>query len=178
MVLSSFKEKFRRTHSERRSSKKLDNNQAGDGLSKPNLLVTTPQEPPQEPKDLWLMAEQRLKKDENLSKILEAANEILKADFQFQVSSNTSTVCDQLSNFFDTQTRELEEKKWVIKLGEHSIGVQEQLKRTFQNILKLKEVINTATSASPPAAIACAGVMISLQVRSNLLIILLLYLSE
>lgn len=62
----------------------------------------------------------------------------------------------------------------MIKLGEHSIEVQELLKRAFQNILKLNEVVNTAASASAPAAIACAGVMVSLQVRSNLLISLLL----
>lgn len=98
-----------------------------------------------------------------------SSKQIFSSEFQ----SNTSG-CNQLCNFLGAQARELEEKKWMIKLGEHSIEVQELLKRTFQNILKLKEVVNTAASASAPAAMACAGVIFSLQVRSNLSIILLL----
>ncbi|KAF7182640.1 hypothetical protein CNMCM7691_002301 [Aspergillus felis] len=109
-----------------------------------------------------MKAELLLKKDEKTSKILAAATEILEADFHFQVPSNALIARDQICSFLDAQARKLEEKKWVVTLGGHSVAVEERLTRTFRNVLMVKDVINTAATASPPAAVACAGVMVGL----------------
>ncbi|GIJ89300.1 hypothetical protein Asppvi_008237 [Aspergillus pseudoviridinutans] len=154
-----FIKKLRRDHSEKRSVHK---SRSGDGLSKPESLATALQGSQQETDDLWLKAELLLKKDEKTSKILAAATEILEADFHFQVPSNALIARDQICSFLNAQARELEEKKWVVTLGGHSIKVADQLTRTFRNVLIIKDVINTAATASPPAAIACAGVMVGL----------------
>ncbi|KAL2830803.1 hypothetical protein BDW59DRAFT_158243 [Aspergillus cavernicola] len=148
------------------SSKRPNQTQRSDGLSKPELPATVPQDPPQDPPqksyDPWLLAQELLKNDEKTSKIIAAATEILEADFNFHIQSSGSTARDQLCSFLDSQARELTEKKWVVKLGGHSISVQEQLTRTCQNVLSIKEVVNTVAGVGPPAAIACAGVMVSL----------------
>jgi hypothetical protein len=165
MSVFCFTKKFGRVRSRKRFSQRVDKSDSGDGLRRPELLATAPQESQQETDDLWLIAEQRLKKNEETSKILAAATEILETDFGFRVPSNASVARDQICSFLDAQARELEEKKWVVTLGEHGIDMENQLTRAFRNMLILKDVINTAAAASPPAAVACAGVMVSLLVR-------------
>lgn len=167
MRVLSFVKKARRNRRESRSPGKVDDSRLSVSLSTQHLLEKAPQESPPENHDLWLMAEQRLKEDTNLERILAAATEILEAEFNFRASTTASTTCVQLCRFLDIQTHELEEKKWVVKLGQHSIKVEDQLTRTFRNMLMMKDVINTATAASPPAALACAGVMICLKVKTT-----------
>ncbi|KAL4939041.1 hypothetical protein BDV06DRAFT_225432 [Aspergillus oleicola] len=118
-------------------------------------------EPPQETHDLWLQAHAKLKKDEKNSEILAAAGQILEKDFNLRIQSDRSAARNQLCTFLDAKVGELEEKKWVVKLGDHSIRVQEQLTRTCRNVLSVREVVSTVAATSPPAAIACAGVMVS-----------------
>ncbi|GIJ98076.1 hypothetical protein Aspvir_000186 [Aspergillus viridinutans] len=154
----SFKKIPWRVRSEKRSSQRVDKSRSGDGLSKSELLATAPQDD-----DLWLKAELLLKKNEKTSRILAAATEILEADFRFQVPSNALIARDQICSFLDAQARELEEKKWVVTLGGHSIEVEDRLTRTFRNVLIVKDIIHTAAAASPPAAVACAGVMLVVQ---------------
>lgn len=58
-------------------------------------------------------------------------------------------------------------KRRIIHFGNHFIGVRDQLTRIFKNIIVLKDVINTAAAGTPPMAVACAGVTVSLLVKTT-----------
>lgn len=158
----SFIQSFRRIFQEKPPDKP-DDNQSDDCSPSAGLPVVT-QVAPQQAEDPWLRAEWQLKQNETTNKILTASVEILEIHFGLNVQTHGITG-RELCGFLDTKTRELEEKKWVVRFGGHKLGVEEQLTRAFQNILMVKDVYNTAASASPPAAIACAGVTIGLLVR-------------
>lgn len=158
----SFIQSFRRIFQEKPPDKP-DDNQSDDCSPSAGLPVVT-QVAPQQAEDPWLRAEWQLKQNETTNKILTASVEILEIHFGLNVQTHGITG-RELCGFLDTKTRELEEKKWVVRFGGHKLGVEEQLTRAFQNVLMVKDVYNTAASASPPAAIACAGVTIGLLVR-------------
>ncbi|PWY64728.1 hypothetical protein BO94DRAFT_629342 [Aspergillus sclerotioniger CBS 115572] len=113
--------------------------------------------------DLWAKAEGRLKEDEKMRKILAASQTILETDFGLDIQPGSTIGLEGLCEFLDAKTHHLEERKWVIQLGGHSLQVRDQLTRVFRNVLTFKDIISTAASLSPPAAIACAGLTVVLQ---------------
>ena len=141
--------------------------------SRPPKNTNVPPEPTEKPKgttssgeseDLWEEAEQRLVKDERTARILNEASQIVE-ESGLKIGSPGTADHQQLGSFLNTQVKELEDKRWIIHFGDHFIRVRDQLTRIFKNIIVLKDVINTAASSSPPVAVACASVTVSLLVK-------------
>ena len=141
--------------------------------SRPPNNTNVPPEPTEKPKgttasgeseDLWKEAEQRLIKDERMAPILKEASRIIE-ESGLKIGSPGTADHQQLGSFLDTQVEELEDKRWIIHFGDHFISVRDQLTRIFKNIIVLKDIVNTAASSTPPVAMACASVTVSLLVR-------------
>ncbi|KAI9039296.1 uncharacterized protein KD926_009738 [Aspergillus affinis] len=106
--------------------------------------------------DLWAIADQDVRKNAQLNKILTASAEILASKHGLEFT-DTDTDRAQLCNFFDRKAQQIEDQKWVFRLGEHTFEVREQLVRVSKKSLAPKDIITAGASASPPAAIACAA---------------------
>lgn len=119
-----------------------------------------------EPEDLWAKAEQRLAQDEKMGRILKKATEIVE-ESGLKAGSHGTANHQQLRSFLNTKVDELEQKKWTVRFDDRYIEVRDQLTRLIRHILVLKDVVNTAASASPPAALTCAGLTVSLLVSSS-----------
>ncbi|KAJ5343588.1 uncharacterized protein N7506_003412 [Penicillium brevicompactum] len=111
--------------------------------------------------DLLAIAHQKLLQDKETGPILKKATIIL-SESGLHVGANGVLDLQQLHKSLDKKVNELQEKEWEISIDGHYINVKEKLYRAMKNILVLKDVITTAASACPPAAIACAGVTVSL----------------
>jgi hypothetical protein len=107
-----------------------------------------------------------LSKDKEKRKILKAYLEILGSELGSELKPSGSIDRQkQLCQLLDTKTQELEDKKWNVRFGDHAVEVSNLLDGAFKNVLIAKDLINSAAVASPPAAIACAGVTVVLTVR-------------
>ena len=107
-----------------------------------------------------------LSKDTEKRKILQAYLEILGSELGSELKPSGSIDRQrQLCQLLDTKTQELEGKKWNVRFGDHAVEVSTLLDGAFKNVLIAKNLINSAVIASPPAAIACAGVTVVLTVR-------------
>lgn len=100
-----------------------------------------------------------------MGRILKEATEIIE-ESGLKAGPHGTADHQQLRSFLDTKVDELEQKKWMVRVDDHYIGVRDQLTRLIRNILVLKDVVSTAASASPPAAIVCAGMTVSLLVSA------------
>lgn len=116
-----------------------------------------------DPLDLWSEAEKRLRQDEKMNRVMDEAVEILE-EFGMKIGSYATADRQQLGEFLDARVDDLEQKKWIVRVGGHSIGVQDQLTRIFKNVLVVKDIVTTAAAVSPPAAIVCASMTVSMQV--------------
>ena len=133
---------------------------SGSKLPLPNSAPSSPS--PVTRDSLWERAEKKLRGDKKSAELLQEATKILKdwgLDIQLIGENNHRKLC----SFLEDQTNALKEKQWMI--GDQNVSVQDQVTKVMRNILVVKDVINTAASASPPAAIACAAVTVSLMVR-------------
>ncbi|KAJ9483560.1 hypothetical protein VN97_g9836 [Penicillium thymicola] len=119
--------------------------------------VTTPAES----EDLWAKARQRLAEDKKMSLILEEASRIVE-ESGLKIGSNGAADYQQLHISLDARVEELKQKELVIQIDDHYIKVREQLVRAIRNVLVLKDLVTAAASASPPVAIICAGMTVSL----------------
>ncbi|KAE8143474.1 hypothetical protein BDV38DRAFT_277493 [Aspergillus pseudotamarii] len=108
--------------------------------------------PATQPNDLWVRAEQKLRQNRELDKILTNSATILESDYGVKLQPGATSHHKRLSDL-------LEERKWVIHLGNHSVGVGEQIANISKNVLALKDLITPAASLSPPASLACAGII-------------------
>jgi hypothetical protein len=118
-----------------------------------------------EPTDLWERAEQILSNDQGKKEILQAYLEILESELGSGLKARgTVDRQEQLCELLDTKTRELEKRKWILEFGEYNVDFRTLLTRAFKSVLLAKDIVNSAASASPPAAIACAGVTVILTV--------------
>jgi hypothetical protein len=127
--------------------------------SKPDAATSS------EADNLWVRAEQMLSNDKRKTKILQAYLEILESELGSELKpSGTADRQKQLCQLLDAKTQELEDKKWKVQFSDHKVEVRDLLTGAFKNILIAKDLINSAASASPPAAIACAGVTVVLTV--------------
>jgi hypothetical protein len=120
--------------------------------------------------NLWLRAEQMLSDDKGKRNIWQTYLEILESELRSEFKpSGSAERQKQLCQLLDVKTQELEDKKWKVRFGDHNVEVRNLLTGAFKNILIAKDLINSAASASPPAAIACAGVTVILTVSWPLL---------
>lgn len=120
---------------------------------------------PSKADNLWVKAEQKLMDDSNKSKLWQSYLDILASELGSDLKpSGTDERQNQLCQLFEAKTQELEEKRWKIRFGDHTTTVGDLLKRVSKNVIIAKDIINTAARASPPAAIACAGVTVVLTV--------------
>jgi hypothetical protein len=111
-----------------------------------------------------------LNDDKGKRKIWQTYLEILESELGSELkASRTADRQQQLCQLLDIKTQELEDKKWKVRFGDHNVEVRDLLTGTFKNVLIAKDLINSAASASPPAAIACAGVTVVLTVSWPLL---------
>ncbi|KAL4732892.1 ankyrin repeat protein [Aspergillus similis] len=113
--------------------------------------------------DPWLEAQQFLRKDETLNEKWEKSVHILtsRLGLKYEDDGNAPRVKD-LRTFLDAMTQRLDDKKWTVQDDSGQSGTRQKLAKVCKNILVVKDVINTAAAASPPAAIACAGVTVGL----------------
>lgn len=136
---------------------------AGSSAPKPDVATSS------EANNPWVRAEQMLSNDKGKTEILQAYLEILESELGSKLKpSGTADRQEQLCQLLDAKTQELEDKKWKVRFGDHNAGVRDLLTGAFKNVLIAKDLINSAASASPPAAIACAGVTVVLTVNSPL----------
>src|SRR5271155_716045 len=125
--------------------------------SKPDAATSS------EADNLWVRAEQMLSNDKRKTEILQAYREILKSELKSELKpSGTADRQKQLCQLLDAKTQELEDKKWKVRFGDHNVEVRDLLTGAFKNVLTANQLVNSAASASPPAAIACAGVTVVL----------------
>ncbi|CAG7918233.1 unnamed protein product [Penicillium olsonii] len=68
----------------------------------------------------------------------------------------------QIHTFLNARIDELNQKEWVIRIDDRYFKVREQLTRVIRNVVAMKDLVTTAASSSPPAALACAGVTVCL----------------
>ncbi|KAL6228936.1 hypothetical protein BDW75DRAFT_235566 [Aspergillus navahoensis] len=133
----------------------------GEGTSPSNGLLSKQEarhEPTPQPSDLWVRAEQTLRHNSEVDKILTASAEILESNYGLKLQPRDTSHHKQLCDFLEAKAIQVEEKKWVIHLGNHSITVRDQLTKVFKNVLAIKDIISTAASSSPPASLAFAGI--------------------
>ena len=115
--------------------------------------------------DLWERAEQILSNDQGKKEILQAYLEILESELGSGLKARgTVDRQEQLCELLDAKIRELEKKKWMLQFGEYNVDFRTLLTGTFKSVLLVKDIVHSAASASPPAAIACAGVTVILTV--------------
>ncbi|KAJ6028545.1 hypothetical protein N7540_004121 [Penicillium herquei] len=124
-------------------------------LPKPSSVPT----PTVTRENLWERAEKKLKSDKKKEELLQEATKILD-DWGLDIQLSGGEGYKKLCRFLEDRSTELKEKQWMI--GDQNISVQDQVTKVMRNILVVKDVINTAASSSPPAAIACAAVTVSL----------------
>jgi hypothetical protein len=108
--------------------------------------------------DLWERAENTLSKDKGKKDLLQAYFGILESELGAKLEPRgTAYRQEHLNKLLDTKTRELEEKKSKLRIGDYAVDVR-RLLATASNIVSCaKDIISTAASAHPASAIACAG---------------------
>ena len=117
------------------------------------------------PRDLWDRAEEELSNDKGKAKILKAYLEILKSQLGSELAARgTASRDEQMNQLLDTKVEELERRKWRLHLGDHDVEVGTLFTGVVSNILLAKDIISSAASADPHAALACAGVSVILTV--------------
>ncbi|KAJ5727277.1 hypothetical protein N7493_005097 [Penicillium malachiteum] len=155
---ASTKRNARQNPSETESLTEKKDSQQKASESTPSRLTSIPT-PPARHNNLWERAEKRLKSDEKGEELLRKATKILE-EWGLDIQLSGVDGYKKLCSFLEDQTTQLKEKQWVI--GDQGVSVQDQVIKVMRNILVVKDVISTAAFASPPAAIACAAVSVSL----------------
>ncbi|KAJ5102458.1 hypothetical protein N7532_002987 [Penicillium argentinense] len=129
-----------------------------------------PKHPPQQvqpipdnsrPFNLWQRAEDKLNASPDTQELLQASYQSLTAELGEELQPiGTAARQAQLDRLFQCRADALEKEKWTIQFGDHEVGVQDMVSSAFEKVLMVKDLIDTAASASPPAALACAGLSV------------------
>jgi N-terminal domain of NWD NACHT-NTPase len=131
-------------------------------------LASTPVIPTNsEPSDLWDRAEEALSngKDKGKAKILHAYLEILKSQLWSELAERgTAARQEQMCQLLNAKVEELEKQKWRVRLGDHDVEIGNLFASVVSNMLLAKDIVASAASADPNAALACAGVSVILSV--------------
>ncbi|KAB8231640.1 uncharacterized protein BDW43DRAFT_320666 [Aspergillus alliaceus] len=134
---------------EKKPQPEKDNSLKEEGTNPSNSLVSKQEErlePTPRPNDFWL------------DKILTASVKILESHYSLKLLPGDTRHHKRLCDFLEAKAIQIEEKKWVIHIGNRSMTVRDQLTKVFKNILAIKDIVNTAASASPLALLACASI--------------------
>jgi hypothetical protein len=108
--------------------------------------------------DLWERAEHTLSKDKGKKDLLQAYFEILESELGAKLEPRgTAYRQEHLNKLLDTKTRELEEKKSKLRIGDDAVDVRHLLATASKIVSFAKDIISTAASAHPASAVACAG---------------------
>jgi hypothetical protein len=118
----------------------------------------------------WLRAEQRLRKDKNMTKLLDEYENIIALELNADLKTFRSLdQHEELVQVLESKTKELESKKLSVLLG-CSPGFEERATRVLNNVLATKDLVNAGVSAASPfAGIACGGVTVILTASKSLL---------
>ncbi|RAK81295.1 uncharacterized protein BO72DRAFT_369375, partial [Aspergillus fijiensis CBS 313.89] len=127
--------------------------------------------------NLWQRAEDNLNSDRDKQRLLQAVYETLAEELGEELQPiGTAGRQVQLDRLFQKRVNALEKQKWKIQFGDQSVVVQDLVNGLFEKVLVVKGLVDTAASASPPAALACAGLsvvfMFALQATSQQAVLL------
>ncbi|OQD68167.1 hypothetical protein PENPOL_c003G02254 [Penicillium polonicum] len=156
--------------SNRKRNKLATDNRPGAGSERSDGDCATPNSPTvKKVFDPWLEAQQLLRKDKTLDKIWVESIHILNSTvgLKFENDGNAIRVND-LRTFLNVMTERLDDKKWTIQDDIGQDDKRKKLTKVCQNILLVKDIVNSAAAASPPAAIAFAGITAGLLVNPSI----------
>lgn len=75
---------------------------------------------------------------------------------------------EQMSKFIEARLAAMNDRKWRVKLGEHSIEVREQIDRIINIVLVAKDFVSSVASMDPVhAGLPWAGVCLLLPILTN-----------
>lgn len=114
------------------------------------------QKPQLQPTDnLWLRAEADLKNDPLKKEMFIDYLEILGQQLDSKLMpENDDERHKQFCKLVDIRTRELEDKKYKVQVGDYTREIGDLFQRSLKAILSVKDLINTAASSCPPASLA------------------------
>ena len=108
--------------------------------------------------DLWERAEHTLNKNKEKKDLLQAYFKILESELGAKLEPRgTAYRQEHLNKLLDTKTRELEEKKSKLRIGDNAVEVRYLLATASKIVSFAKNIISTAISVHPASAVACAG---------------------
>jgi hypothetical protein len=137
---------------------------AGDRLGSPPSSLVHPVDSTST--DFWDRAEEALCNDKDKGKIMQAYLEILGLNLtdgsgvRF-ADVGTSGRQEQMSALIKKKVEEMEEERWKLHWGEHEVALVNDV---VNGVLLAKDIVSSAASADPHAALACAGVSVILSV--------------
>ena len=131
---------------------------------------------------LWSQAYQKLGQDDR--KLMEALESLLRShqsdpssshsssDGHQQTAASASSIDfshePQISKFIETRLAIMNERKWRVKLGKHSLEIREQVDRIIKIILVAKDFVSSAASMDPVhAGLPWAGICALLPLLIN-----------
>ena len=118
--------------------------------------------------DLWARAEKELTSDKSKAKVYQAYLELLDKLDNAQSGRTAIDRQDRLRSLLDAKAKELNERKLHVRIGkEHDMELRELFLSISKKVLAVRDLVNGAASASPPAALACAGTMLFLLLLSH-----------
>ncbi|PYI24364.1 hypothetical protein BO99DRAFT_428006 [Aspergillus violaceofuscus CBS 115571] len=127
--------------------------------------------------NLWQRAEDILNRNRDKHQLLQSVYATLAEELGEELQPiGTARRQAQLDRLFQKRVNALEKQKWKIQFGDQAVAVQDLVNGLFEKVLVIKGLVDTAASASPPAALACAGLsvvfMLALQATSQQAILL------
>ncbi|KAJ9604218.1 hypothetical protein H2200_011052 [Cladophialophora chaetospira] len=126
-------------------------------------VVISPKTTLSETEKLWARAEDTLRSDPEKRKIFQQYLGIVGQQLNATLEPNDGDARHrQLCKLIDVKTRELEDKKWKLQIGDWNRNVGDLLQKSFKSVLAMKDLVNNSAAACPPAALACAGATIIL----------------
>lgn len=117
----------------------------------------------------WNQAYQDLKEENG--KLVQTLEELLKAEIARDGESPLpSDVYDehQISELIQSRLATMNDRKWRIKMGEHSIEVRDQVDRIVKVVIVAKDFVSSAASMDPlHAGLPWAGICVLLPLLTN-----------
>jgi len=125
-------------------------------------------------KDLWDLAYQFLKEDEQKKALIENYERILKESKGGSAASSTSHIGDsagrdqQMEKVVHDKSEEVKRAQWKFTIFSQEVEVRKQYDRVVGAVIWAKDFIGQSISSEPHAALAWAGVCLVLPVSSSL----------
>lgn len=124
--------------------------------------VQLPTRPKSVANSLWNQAYQDFKGEK--SKIVQALEDLLTSELTLHGQSTLSGDTyeeSQISEFIQSRLAAMNDRKWRIKMGEHSIEVRDQFDRIIKVVLVAKDFVSSVASMDPVhAGLPWAGICV------------------